>query len=178
MNNTKIFIVCINKNTSLEIAKNIVENNDDLSIIPLFSTDVSYKNEINENYINYLNVNTVNLSYKNNALLYILTNNYISYGITLDDFYNNDIAYMDIKEYNNIPDVIFNKYNILTIWVDSKKHNHLDYITNIELKYFNERLKNVDYMYFIDNDNSIYNVISKYYESNEDERIQLIKENT
>ena len=85
---------------------------------------------------------------------------------------------MDIKEYNNIPDVIFNKYNILTIWIDSKKHNHLDYITNIELKYFNERLKNVDYMYFIDNDNSIYNVISKYYESNEDERIQLIKENT
>ena len=178
MNNTKIFIVCIDKEVSFEIAKNIIEQNDDLSIIPTFSTDTSFKNEINENYINYLDVNVVNLSYKNNALLYILTNNYISSGITLDDFYNNDIAFMNIKEYNNIPDIIFNKYNILTIWIDTKNHKFIDRIMNIELKYFNERLKNVDYMYFINDDKTIYDIISKYYDCDEDERIQLIKDNT
>ena len=109
MNNSKIFIVCLNKETSLRVSKKIIEHNDDLSIIPTFSTDIQYKNEINENYIYYLDVNTVNLSYKNNSLLYIITSNYISYGITLDDFYNNDIAFMNIEEYNNISDLIFNK---------------------------------------------------------------------
>lgn len=177
MNNTKIFIVCLDKEISLNVSKNIVENNDDLSIIPIFSTNSSYKNEVNENYTYYLNVNTVNLSYKNNALLYIITDNYISYGITLDDFYNNDIAYMNIEEYNNIPDVIFNKYNILTIWIDSKKHKFLDNQTNIELKYFNERIKNNDVMYFMDNDTGIYQIIDDYINADEDTRIQLLKDN-
>ena len=177
MNNSKIFIVCLNKETSLNVSKKIIENNDDLSIIPMFSTDTQYKNEINENYIYYLDVNTVNLSYKNNSLLYIITSNYISYGITLDDFYNNDIAFMNIEEYNNISDLIFNKYNVLTIWIDSKNHKFIDNKENIELKYFNERIKNNDYMYFMDDDVSIYQIISDYMNAEEDERLNLIKEN-
>jgi len=177
MNNSKIFIVCLNKETSLNISKNIIANNDDLSIMPIFSTDPSYENEINENYIYYLDVNTVNLSYKNNSLLYVMTSNYISYGITLDDFYNNDIAFMNIEEYNNIPDVIFDKYNILTLWIDSKKHTYLDHKMNIELKYFNERIKNYDYMYFMDNDENIHSVINNYINANEDDRLNLLKEN-
>lgn len=177
MNNSKIFIVCLNKETSLSISKNIIVNNDDLSIMPIFSTDPSYENEINENYIYYLDVNTVNLSYKNNSLLYVMTSNYISYGITLDDFYNNDIAFMNIEEYNNIPDVIFDKYNVLTLWIDSKKHTYLDHKMNIELKYFNERIKNYDYMYFMDNDENIHSVINNYINANEEDRLNLLKEN-
>lgn len=177
MNNSKIFIVCLNKETSLSISKNIIANNDDLSIMPIFSTDPLYENEINENYIYYLDVNTVNLSYKNNSLLYVMTSNYISYGITLDDFYNNDIAFMNIEEYNNIPDVIFDKYNVLTLWIDSKKHTYLDHKMNIELKYFNERIKNYDYMYFMDNDENIHSVINNYINANEEDRLNLLKEN-
>jgi len=177
MNNTKIFIVSIDKNVSLDISKKIVEKNDDLSIIPIFSTDTIYKDEINDFYTYYLNVNVVNLSYKNNSLLYVITDNYISHGITLDDFYNNDIAFMNIEEYNNISDVIFDKYNVLTIWIDFKQHMFLDHKMNIELKYFNERIKNNDYMYFLDNDTSIYDIINKYINANEEERLNLLKEN-
>ena len=177
MNNTKIFIVSIDKNVSLDISKKIVEKNDDLSIIPIFSTDTIYKDKINDFYIYYLNVNVVNLSYKNNSLLYVITDNYISHGITLDDFYNNDIAFMNIEEYNNISDVIFDKYNVLTIWIDFKQHMFLDHKMNIELKYFNERIRNNDYMYFLDNDTSIYDIINKYINANEEERLNLLKEN-
>ena len=133
MNNTKIFIVSIDKEISLNTSKKIVEYNDDLSIIPIFSTDAEYKDELNDFYTYYLDVNVVNLAYKNNSLLYVITSNYISYGITLDDFYNNDVAFMNIEEYNNIPDVIFDKYNILTIWIDFKHHKFLDHKMNIEL---------------------------------------------
>jgi hypothetical protein len=177
MNNTKIFIVSIDKNVSLDISKKIVEKNDDLSIIPIFSTDTIYKDKINDFYIYYLNVNVVNLSYKNNSLLYVITDNYISHGITLDDFYNNDIAFMNIEEYNNISDVIFDKYNVLTIWIDFKQHMFLDHKMNIELKYFNERIRNNDYMYFLDNDTLIYDIINKYINANEEERLNLLKEN-
>jgi hypothetical protein len=177
MNDIKIFIVCLNKDISLKIAKDILKEDDDLSIIPIFSTDQSFKDEINENYIYYLNSSIVNLSYKNNSLLYILTNNYISYGITLDDFYNNDIAFMNIEEYNNIPDVIFNKHNILTIWIDSKKHQSINNKVNIELKYFNERIKNINYMYFMEYDTNIYDTIIEYIEGDENKRLELLKEN-
>lgn len=177
MNDIKIFIVCLSKDISLNIAKDILKEDDDLTIIPIFSTDQSFKDEINENYIYYLSSNIVNLSYKNNSLLYILTNNYISYGITLDDFYNNDIAFMNIEEYNNIPDVIFNKHNILTIWIDSKKHQSINNKVNIELKYFNERIKNVNYMYFMEYDTNIYDTIIEYIEGDENKRLEILKEN-
>lgn len=177
MNEIKIFIVCLNKDISLKISKDILKKDDDLSIIPLFSTDPSYIDEINENYIYYLHSNIANLSYKNNSLLYILTSNYISYGITLDDFYNNDIAFMNIEEYNNIPDVIFNKHNILTIWIDSKNHQSINSKINIELKYFNERIKNNKYMYFMEDDTDIYDTIIEYIESDEEKRLELLKEN-
>ena len=75
--NLKTFIVCLDKEKALNVAKDIVRINDELSIIPRFTTDTEYKDEVNENYIYYLDVNTVNLSYKNNALLYIKTNKYI-----------------------------------------------------------------------------------------------------
>ena len=120
--NLKTFIVCLYEDKALNVAKDIIKTNDELSIIPRFTTNTEYKNEVNENYVYYLDVNTVNLSYKNNALLYIKTDKYISSGITIDDFYNNDICYLTVEEFNSIPEVIFRKYDILVIWVDTKNH--------------------------------------------------------
>ena len=110
--NLKTFIVCLYEDKALNVAKDIIKTNDELSIIPRFTTNTEYKNEVNENYVYYLDVNTVNLSYKNNALLYIKTDKYISSGITIDDFYNNDICYLTVEEFNSIPEVIFRKYDI------------------------------------------------------------------
>ena len=142
--NLKTFIVCLDKNKALDIAKNIIKVNDELSIIPRFTTNIEYKGEVNENYIYYLDVNTVNLSYKNNALLYIKTNNYISDGITIDDFYNNDICVLTIEEFNSIPEIVFKKYDILVIWVDTKNHKGISNADLIEINYFSSFVSTIN----------------------------------
>jgi len=178
MNKEKIFIVCDNKDISLNICKNIIVLNNEVSIIPIFSTDIEYDNKVSENYIYYLDTISTNLSYKNNALLYILTKDYISHGITLDDFYNNDIAFMTIEEYNNISDVIFRKYDILTIWIDIKSNTSLDKKYNVELKYFNERINEYKYLYFLDSDPNISTIINNYIISEDTEKETIIKDNS
>lgn len=172
----KIFIVCLNKQTALDIAKKIVYDDDYLSISPMFTTNNEY-NEPNENYEVYMDVNTINLSYKNNSLLFIKTNKYISSGITIDDFYNNDISIMSIEEYNLIPENIFNKYNILTIWIDTKDHKKLSNTDLIEIKYFNSFLEKTKYLYFLDTESNIDKIILDYIKGDEEVRQKIFEEN-
>ena len=175
--NLKTFIVCLDKNKALDIAKNIIKVNDELSIIPRFTTNIEYKGEVNENYIYYLDVNTVNLSYKNNALLYIKTNNYISDGITIDDFYNNDICVLTIEEFNSIPEIVFKKYDILVIWVDTKNHKGISNADLIEINYFSSFVSTINYLYFLDEEPNIHNTILEYVYGDEEKRKYLLEEN-
>lgn len=175
--NLKTFIVCLDKEKALNVAKDIVRINDELSIIPRFTTDTEYKNEVNENYIYYLDVNTVNLSYKNNALLYIKTNKYISSGITIDNFYNNDICYLTVEEFNSIPEIIFKKYDILVVWIDTKNHKAISNSDLIEINYFNTFITTINYLYFLENEIDIHNTILEYIFGDEEKRNYLLKEN-
>lgn len=177
--NLKTFIVCLDKNNSLDISKKIIELNDELSIVPEFTTNIDYKGKLNENYIYYLDVNTTNLAFKNNALLYIKTDNYISNGISIDDFYNNDICFMTIEEFNLIPNTVFKNQDILIVWVDLKKHNCITNNDLIETKYFNSFLlnNNIPYMYFLNNEEYIHQVIIDYIEGDEETRNMLLNEN-
>lgn len=175
--NLKTFIVCLDKEKALNVAKDIVRINDELSIIPRFTTDTEYKDEVNENYIYYLDVNTVNLSYKNNALLYIKTNKYISSGITIDDFYNNDICYLTVEEFNSIPEIIFKKYDILVVWIDTKTHKAISNSDLIEINYFNTFITTINYLYFLENETDIHNTILEYIFGDEEKRNYLLEEN-
>lgn len=175
--NLKTFIVCLDKQKALDIAKKMIEENDELSITPEFTTNNEYKNTINDSYIKYLDVNTVNLSYKNNALLYIKTDKYVSHGITSDDFYNEDICFMNIEEFNLIPENIFKKYDILIVWIDTKNHKSLTNSDLIEIKYFNSFITFATYLYFLDNENNIHNTILDYIFGNEEKRKYLLEEN-
>jgi len=175
--NLKTFIVCLDKEKALNVAKDIVRINDELSIIPRFTTDTEYKDEVNENYIYYLDVNTVNLSYKNNALLYIKTNKYISSGITIDDFYNNDVCYLTVEEFNSIPEIIFKKYDILVVWVDTKNHKAISNSDLIEINYFNTFITTINYLYFLENEIGIHNTILEYIFGDEEKRKYLLEEN-
>lgn len=174
--NLKVFIVCLDKSTSLKVAKDIVFKNDDISIAPIFTTDAS-RDIIDNSYETYLDANVVNLSYKNNSLLYIITNNYVSSGITIDDFYNNDICIMTINEYNLIPEVIFNKYNILTVWIDSKNHSSLSKNDLNEIKYFSKFLEQAKYLYFLDTESNIDDVIIDYFNGDDETKLRIEKEN-
>ena len=175
--NLKTFIVCLYEDKALNVAKDIIKTNDELSIIPRFTTNTEYKNEVNENYVYYLDVNTVNLSYKNNALLYIKTDKYISSGITIDDFYNNDICYLTVEEFNSIPEVIFRKYDILVIWVDTKNHKTISNADLIEINYFSTFITSINYLYFLENETNIHTVILDYIFGDEEKRKYLLEEN-
>ena len=175
--NLKTFIVCLDKDKALSIAKDIVKANDELSIMPTFTTDIKYKDITNENYIYYLDVNTVNLSYKNNVLLYIKTDKYISTGITIDDFYNNDICVLTVEEFNIISEVIFKKHNILIVWVDTKNYKLITNSDLIEINYFNSFISSTNYLYFLETEDEIHKTIIDYIDGDEEKRKQLLEEN-
>lgn len=173
MADTKIFIVASENIDKLALANNLVEKNDDLSIAPRFTNDKSYMDSVNDNYIYYLSTQDIDLTYKNNFILYINTDNYISKGITLDMFYNNDIFLMTPEDFNNISSVIFkSSYDIIIIWLDtnyiSKFHKDIIESEFLERRLNEEELK---YMYFFNEDNDIIaNTILEYINCEDEER--------
>lgn len=137
----------------------------DINIGNKFTTDQYYQQteQLPYSYY-YINQLEINKALKNNSLLYIITNDYISTGITIDDFYNYDIFCMTYKEYNVISDIIFNKYHILTIWLDSadKKYKNINY----DITFVEHRLENVPYEYFLnDKSEDICKTIINYLET-------------
>lgn len=179
----KILIVGISEIDKLDIAKELIRRNDNLSIIPHFTTNPEMSSIENDNYIQYIKNNVINLAYKNNSLLYIITSGYISTGITADDYYNNDVAVMNVEEFNQIPDRYFNVnakyYNNIIIWVDTKTHKHISQNELTEIKYLQERLDNINYMYFLDsNIDTICSTILNYIDGDEETRKSIIIKNT
>ena len=174
--NQKVFIVCLDKNKALNVAKEVIYKDDNYTIAQTFTTDNEYDNN-NDNYEMYLDANTVNLSYKNNSLLYIKTTKYISTGITIDEFYNNDICVMNIDEYNLISEHIFNKYDIITVWIDTKAHQNLLKSDFIEINYFTEFLEKNPFLYFLDTEINIADVIIDYLNSDEEMKKHILEEN-
>jgi len=175
MNDIKILITGTDYIDKLNIAKRIVAMNDNLSITPVFTTDENFNN-VNENYKYYLDPSEVNLAFKNNALFYIYTKDYISTGITFDDFYNNDISYVNLVNFNSIPDRFFYEFDILVIWVDTSKQKPSN-LEIQEVKFLEERLKNFKYLYFLNESNhNIASTIVEYL-NNIEKRQELLEEN-
>lgn len=172
--NTKIIITGFTDVDIDYLIKQIIYINDDLNIISKFTTNIQDESFYNK----YIDPMTINLSFKNNVLLYISTINYISSGITIDDFINGDICYIDVKNFNNIPDKILNEFDILVIWLDSNNIK-LTNIDKIESKFFQERINKLKYMYFLnDNISKICNTIFEYLNGDEEIKNKLLEENS
>ena len=173
----KFIIVGIDEIDKMSYAKCIVELDDDLSIAPTFTSQKEYKNQLNEDYIYYLDPLKINLSYKNNALLYIEHKDTIFSGITLDDLYNNDIIITSMSNYNSIPDIVFTKYNIVTIWLDTKNYTKSQSYFN-EVKYIQEKIEKFPYMYFLDEDPQyVAETILAFLNADENEKNSILNEN-
>ena len=84
---------------------------------------------------------------------------------------------MDINEYNLIAENIFKKYDIVTIWIDTKNHKNLTDSDLIEINYFYEFISNIDYLYFLDNESNIEDTIISYLKGDEEERKLILAEN-
>ena len=181
----KIFITgphCINK---LDIANKIVEKNEDLSIGNRFTNDKQYINESKDNYIYYLSTQSIDLTYKNNFVLFVNTDNYISTGITMDSYYNNDIFVMELEEFNNISNIIFksDSTDILVVWVDAnydKTDENLKSDAD-ESMFLEQRLMNdnIKYLYFFNDDNdTICDTILEYIDADEEKRNEILENNS
>lgn len=177
---TKIIIVSLNNTDAINLAKTLSSKNDDLSIAPTFITDKMYEDvALNENFIYYMNPIDINLSFKNNSLFYINTVDYISHGITIDDYYSNDIVCLTIDEFNTIsPKTIGN--NVLIIWLDNKQNKKITNRDLSEVKYFQEALENYTYLYFLNEENEdIADTILKYLYCNDELiRQDILNENS
>lgn len=161
--------------------KNIVDtlliNEDLFDVANIFTTKNQDKYE---KYQYYLSKNELNICYKNNALLYVKTNEYISEGITLDSFYNSNLIFMNTEDFNNIPNKIFSlNEELVIIWVDSKTHDENDIQKEIcETKYLIEKIESdkLKYLYFLDADPiEIMDVVVEYLK-NPEKREELIEQ--
>ena len=176
----KIIITGIDSINKIELAKYIISKDDELSICPTFTSDDEYIGKISDNYIYYLNPNIIDLSYKNNSFIYISTENYISNGITIDDFYNNDIICLSTKNFNKIINDVFEKHDCLIVWVDSKFHEGINSKEELtEIKYLEEIISKQKYLYFIDEDfDIISDIILKYITGTEETKSKILEENS
>lgn len=176
----KIIITGAQPIDKFQIAKKLVDANDNLSVAPTFTTDKDYQNITTDNFMYYLSSDEVDLAFKNNVILYINTVVNISYGITLDNFYNNDIFVMDIEGFNNISNHIISGKDLLIVWVDTKHYDDLSIRKKdlSEVKYLEERTQTIPYLYFLDDTvEEIVNVINSYLEGDDEQKMLICQEN-
>lgn len=202
MENEKIIIIGPNNinQYKADLANLIVSKNSDLSIMNTFITDETMSQHQNINscidYIYYIPYTKVQEAYKNSSILYCTIDelhNDITHGIMLDEYYNNDIMYLEFLDFNNISDSVFledniNNSNHIIIWLDTKVNKNLNEFKNHEdireSKYVYQRMDkhNIPCLYFnIDNENisDISNTILEYYNTTDNEKRQeIILENS
>lgn len=204
MENEKIIIIGPNNinQYKADLANLIVSKNSDLSIMNTFITDEKTIKNKNLNsctdYIYYIPYVKVQEAYKNSSVLYCTIdeiNNDITHGIMLDEYYNNDIMYLEFIDFNNISDVVFSEADInninnnhIIIWLETIKNKNLNDFKRHEdireSKYVYQRMNkhNIPCLYFnIDNEHisDISNIILNYYnEADEEKRKEIILENS
>lgn len=164
-------------NYGIDIAKKLLEKNDDLTICPTLTSNESFKDVISENYKKYLSASDITLSFENNVLLFI---NFIKDGeiecVSLDNFYNSDVIVLKNKNFNNIIET-YTEDSLLII-LDEKcnlKENKSISKDIAEIKYIFERIESqkLKYLYFMgEEQEEIASVINDYLTS-EDEQIKL-----
>lgn len=161
----KIFIIYHDESILEDLINKIFEASNEINISDKFTTDNTAVKNGRPYSFYYLPTLELNKAIKNNYVLYVLTTNYISTGITIDNFYNNDVFILNYKEYNAIPDLVFNKHNILTIWIDSKDGKYKDIFNDIV--FIENRLERVNNEYFLKGENDeIVNTILNYLDEN------------
>lgn len=177
MRDIKTIIVGIDKvKESQEIIKKVIDEDDDISIISHFTND-DEKNGMTEFYY-HIDTNTLYMSHKNNSILTVFTTEGISDGIMIDDFYNNDIGYVSVEQFNMISDKIFEDNDILVVWVDkSDKTNHQYAYDMTEIRYMQERIENLRYIYVLNEDiDKISYLILKYINGEKTTRKKILEE--
>lgn len=165
-------------NIDKRILCNKLQDLNEEFVISDIVTNVEYDDE---NHISYMDDDTIYKSFQNNAFLFLHKYGEGYFGITNESFYTSNIIFLGIGDFNQIPDKIFNEYEILVIWLDSKNiSSNVNLARDInETKFLLERLETLRYMYFLDeNVDNISKIILTYLNTSEEEKLQLLEENS
>lgn len=179
MKNLKIIFTGVNMPVINNIISDVLSNNEDLILSPVFTTD-SDDSGANR----HISMRELALSYKNNALFCISSyNNDIYKGVTMDDFYNYNLFNIDVKMYNTISNKPFNMYPILTVWINTDDDKNIIYKNKLrhEVERFQERLNHADFIYFspveTKNKKYIINIVNNYIIGDDTLRHKILAEN-
>ena len=173
-NGEKIIIVSISDLDIQDYVDDFSKNNSDLIIAKKFTTN---KNEYDEGiYPMYLDLKTLILAYKNNSFLYVTSDNGISRGITIDEYWASNVVFMTIEEFNLISDYILGD-NIILCWIDKSKIYNYQKLNLNEVKIFENRLNKLKYLYFLNTDPTEFTtIITKFLSVNDEEKNILLEE--
>lgn len=149
----------------------------DMSIAPTFTTDLLYDGRANK-HVYFMSSEEVELSYKNDAFMWVRTYDDISTGVVLHDMYDHDLFVMGCAEFNNISAPVFNSFineDGMIVFLDSKK-KHTEY-SAAEAKFALERIYDAKYLYFInDSIQSIEKTLTEYMHGDENVRLSIQNE--
>lgn len=174
----KIFIITTSKDklkTAYDIA-NYISSKYDLDVAKTFTSnlDIDICKTVPE-YFTYFDVNDMIIAFKNNAMLYCLSEAEKSIGISLDEYYNNDIFCMTVEAFNNISESLL--MNMIVIWIDSKVSNGSTDIMN-NVKILLNTLDSIKYMYFTEDYKVIKRTVCEYIEASPKRQLELLEENS
>lgn len=174
----KVLFIGLDTNKLYEAAKLLQSVNDNLDIAPTFTTELSMKGHITENFIYYMPLKEVELAYKNNAFFWVCSNKHVSHGLTLNDYYRSDILVIDFYGISNISEPslkMLMKDGVVVVHLDSKteKHTKEDII---ESKFALQRLEQCDMLYFCDDaPKVIVKTVIDYMNADNEKRIGIIE---
>lgn len=166
-------------NVSEDITKKLIELNNDLSVCKKYSSNIFYKDNYN-NFYDYMSIDDINLSFKNNSLLYITYKKNEITSTSIDSYYNGDIIPIKYNEFNDIIGKYLN--DVLIVWVDSTKHKNINKrelkkdINGVNFLYETINNLKLKYLYFMDDTiDNITDTVNKYLQSSPEEKILLEK---
>lgn len=169
----KILIIGTSGNETLkDIAVRLQNANDDLVIAPIFTTKLEMKGKVSiDSY--YMSNEEVELSYKNNAFMWVRTHDNYSNGVTMPDMYNSSLFIMSYADFNNMSNPVMaelEKDGLVLCVIDNAGTKKSDEDI-LESQSAFERIYEHPYMYFLDEKpHNIVNTIMKYLVADPDER--------
>ena len=172
----KFLIIGENSIDKIPLIDLLLKNENLFKVAKIFITN---PNKVKDNFHYVISNDELNRCYKNNAILFVKTILNESYGVTLDSFYENNIIFMNLEDFNNISNKIFLSNNeLIIVWIDTKNHDPLQIKKEIrESQYVIDKINsdNIKYLYFLDKDNiEIMDVICNYL-LHEEKRQELLE---
>lgn len=174
-NQNKIIVITHDNDKLIETLAILSSKDENIVIANQFTTDINLKDIPSKEWKYFMSNNDLFLSFKNNALLSISTDdNEISSGVTKEEAYAANIIPMSYSMLTMASPRILNGMTLC--WIDStkKRSKNMSKDTMEIMKTY----KKMPLLYFTDDDNSEYiaNMLYKYLNSDNIDREKLIEE--